>query len=182
MTSSSLEVLAGLALSTEEYVDLMIFKDGKPSAFYQSYVRDIQEKIVENAAAEFQCIWREHARLQGSKPRTTISDELSSTLNDLQAELESSDLFEDEPSRRGVIGRAIPKTLVDQVGLDTLLERLPEPYQRALFSSWVASHFVCPRNYRYYSHTDFIDTVQIYKYGVTSGSVDFFHFARDLAK
>jgi len=163
VTSSSLEVLAGLALSTEEYVDLMIFKDGKPSTFYQNYVRDIQEKITENAAAEFQCIWREHARLQGSKPRTTISDELSSTLNDLQAELEKSDLFEDEPSRRGVIGRAIPKTLVDQVGLDTLLERLPEPYQRALFSSWVASHF-------------------IYKYGITSSSVDFFHFARDLAK
>jgi glutamate dehydrogenase len=163
VTSSSLEVLAGLALSTEEYVDLMIFKDGKPSAFYQSYVRDIQEKIVENAAAEFQCIWREHARLQGSKPRTTISDELSSTLNDLQAELESSDLFEDLPSRKGVIGRAMPKTLVDQVGVETLLDRLPEPYQRALFSSWVASHF-------------------IYKYGVAPSSVDFFHFARDLAK
>ncbi|KAF7975316.1 hypothetical protein HWV62_9737 [Athelia sp. TMB] len=162
VTSSSLEVLAGLALSTQEYLDHMIFKDGKPSPFYQSYVKDIQEKITENAAAEFQCIWREHARLQGAKPRTTISDELSSTLNDLQAELESSDLFDDVPSRKGVMRRAIPKTLVDQVGLETLLERLPEPYQRALFSSWVASHF-------------------IYKYGVTSSSVQFFHFARDLA-
>ena len=121
----------------------MIFKDDSPSEFYKSYVKDIQAKITENAAAEFQCIWKEHARLQGSKPRTTISDELSSTLNTLQAELESSDLFDDEPSRRGVIRRAIPKTLVDQIGLDTLLKRLPEPYQRALFSSWVASHFVC---------------------------------------
>ncbi|KAF8645148.1 hypothetical protein AX16_007976 [Volvariella volvacea WC 439] len=162
VTSSSLEVLAGLALDTQEYVDYMIFKDGKPSEFYQSYVRDIQAKISENAAAEFQCIWREHSRLQGSKPRTTISDELSSTLNNLQAELENSDLFEDVPSRRGVMRRAIPKTLVDKVGLDALLERLPETYQRALFSSWVASHF-------------------IYKYGVNASSVDFFHFARDLA-
>lgn len=142
MTSSSLEVLAGLALSTEEYVDHMIFKDGKPSEFYQSYVKDIQAKITENAAAEFQCIWREHARLQGAKPRTQISDELSSSLNNLQAELESSDLFDDLSSRKGVISKAIPKTLVDRVGLDTLLQRLPEPYQRALFSSWVASHFV----------------------------------------
>lgn len=142
VTSSSLEVLAGLALSTEEYVDLMIFKDGKPSEFYKNYVKDIQAKITENAAAEFQGIWREHARLQGSKPRTQISDELSSSLNNLQAELESSDLFDDLPSRKGVIRRAIPKTLVDQIGLDALLERLPEPYQRALFSSWVASHFV----------------------------------------
>jgi glutamate dehydrogenase len=120
----------------------MIFKDGQPSEFYQEYVKDIQHKIAENAAAEFQCIWREHARLQGSKPRTTISDELSSTLMHLQAELESSDLFDDMPSRKAVIRRAIPQTLVDQVGLHTLLERLPEPYQRALFSSWVASRFV----------------------------------------
>ncbi|KAE9387089.1 NADH-dependent glutamate dehydrogenase [Gymnopus androsaceus JB14] len=84
VTSSSLEVLASLALSTEEYVDLMIFKDGKPSEFYQSYVKDIQAKITENAAAEFHCLWKEHTRLQGAKPRTTISDELSSTLNNLQ--------------------------------------------------------------------------------------------------
>ncbi|THH30597.1 hypothetical protein EUX98_g3609 [Antrodiella citrinella] len=162
VTSSSLEVLAGLALSTDEYVEHMIFKDGKPSPFYQSYVKDIQAKICENAAAEFSCIWKEHTRLSGSKPRTIISDELSSTLNNLQAELESSDLYDDLPSRRGVMNRAIPKTLIDQVGLDTLLNRLPEPYQRALFSSWVASHF-------------------IYKYGVNGSSVDFFHFARDLA-
>ena len=142
VTSSSLEVLAGLALSTSEYVDLMIFKDGKPSPFYESYVQDIQAKITENAAAEFSCIWKEHARLQGAKARTTISDELSSKLNQLQEELEASDLFDHEPSRRGVMLRAIPKTLVEKVGLDTLLKRLPEAYQRALFSSWVSSHFV----------------------------------------
>jgi len=80
VTSSSLEVLAGLALSTEEYVDLMMFKNGKPSNFYQSYVKDIQAKISENAASEFVCIWREHQRLQGAKARTIISDELSITL------------------------------------------------------------------------------------------------------
>ncbi|KAE9387143.1 NAD(P)-binding protein [Gymnopus androsaceus JB14] len=163
VTSSSLEVLAGLALSTEEYIDLMIFKDGKPSEFYQSEVKDIQAKITENAAAELHCLWKEHTRLQGAKPRTTISDELSSTLNNLQAELESSDLFEDVPSRNGVMRRAIPKTLVEKIGLETLLKRLPEAYQRALFSSWVASHF-------------------LYKYGVNASSVDFFHFARDLSK
>ncbi|KDQ16076.1 hypothetical protein BOTBODRAFT_54204 [Botryobasidium botryosum FD-172 SS1] len=161
VSSSSLEVLAGLGLSDKEYTDLMIFKDGKPSAFYQSYVRDIQRKITENAAAEFSCIWKEHARLKGSKTRTQISDELSSTLNDLQEELESSDLFEDTNSRKAVLGQAIPGTLVEQVGLDTLIKRLPEPYQRALFSSWVASHF-------------------IYRYGVTASSVDFYHFFKEL--
>lgn len=142
MTSSSLEVLAGLGLSNEEYLEQMVFKSGQPSAFYTAYVRDIQKKITENAAAEFQCLWREHARAGGAKARTLLSDELSGTLNALQAELEASDLFDDEPSRRGVMRRAIPETLVEKAGLDTLLVRLPEPYQRALFSSWVASHFV----------------------------------------
>jgi glutamate dehydrogenase len=174
----------GLALSTQAYIDLMIFKDGKPSEFYMSYVRDVQEKITENAAAEFHCIWREHARLQGSKPRTAISDEVSSTLNDLQAELEGSDLFDDMPSRKGVMRRAIPKTLVEEVGLETLLERLPEPYQRALFSSWVASHFVCSNcSCSLYWVTESLSfTLQIYKYGVSSSAVDFYHFAQDLAK
>lgn len=187
VTSSSLEVLAGLALSTEEYVDLMIFKDGKPSPFYQSYVKDIQAKISENAAAEFHCLWKEHSRLQGAKARTVISDELSSTLNNLQAELEGSDLYDDVPSRKGVMSRAIPKTLIDQVGLDTLLERLPEPYQRALFSSWVASHFVCHFWLLIFASVSVLIGLkchfcsQIYKYGVNGSSVDFFHFARGLA-
>ena len=116
---------------------------GQPSQFYRSYVRDIQQKITENAGAEFACLWKEHGKLRGAKTFTLLSDELSGTLNALQAELEASDLFEDVPSRRGVLKRAIPKTLVDKVGLDTLMQRLPETYQRALFSSWVASHFVC---------------------------------------
>ena len=182
VTSSSLEVLAGLVLSTEEYTDLMIFKDDKPSDFYLSYVKDIQAKICENAAAEFHCIWQEHARLQGAKSRTQISDELSITLNDLQAKLEHSDLFDDIPSRRGAMKRAIPKTLVDQVGLDAILERLPEPYQRALFSSWVASHFVSFLGGSFPYWLIILTFVQIYKYGLNSSTIDFFYFARDLAR
>lgn len=147
MTSSSLEVLAGLGLSNAEYLDLMVFKSpGQPSEFYATYVRDIQAKITENAASEFACIWRAHARgVPTAATRTQASDSLSTTLNTLQAELEASDLFEDKPSREGVLRRAIPKTLVEKVGLGPLMARLPEAYQRALFSSWVASHFVsCP--------------------------------------
>ncbi|KZT37350.1 NAD(P)-binding protein [Sistotremastrum suecicum HHB10207 ss-3] len=144
VTSSSLEILAGLGLSNEQYMDLMIFKDGKPSTFYQKYVLDIQKKISEDAAAEFQCIMKEFDRLKGAKARTLISDELSSKLNDLQAELEASDLFDDVPSRRAVMRRAIPETLVEEIGLDELLTRLPEPYPKDLFSNWVASHYASP--------------------------------------
>ncbi|EJU02932.1 NAD-dependent glutamate dehydrogenase [Dacryopinax primogenitus] len=162
VTSSSLEVLAGLSLNDSQYTDLMIFKNGKPSEFYESYVRDIQSKITENAANEFSCIWREYNRLKGVKPRSAISDELSGHLTELQEELENSDLFDDKPSRLGVMRKAIPDTLVNKVGLDPILRRLPVPYQKALFASWVASHF-------------------IYQFGVNGSAVDFFHFARDLA-
>lgn len=164
-----------------------MFKDGKPSQFYQSYVKDIQAKIAENAAAEFMCLWREHQRLQGAKARTIISDELSSTLNNLQTELEGSDLFDELASCRAVLQRAIPQTLVHKIGLDTLMERLPEPYQRALFSSWVASHFVSystlsySRNYFHVLMTR-RDRWQIYKYGVQASSVNFLRFARELSR
>ncbi|WWC59390.1 uncharacterized protein I303_101945 [Kwoniella dejecticola CBS 10117] len=162
VTSSSLEVLAGLGLNDEEYLDLMVFKDGKSSPFYQSYVRDIQSKICENAAAEYTCITKEWLRNKGSKSRTLISDTLSSTLNDLQNELEVSDLYENIASRKNVLSRAIPKTLVDKVGLDTLMERLPEQYQRAIWSAWVSSHY-------------------IYECSLQASNVDFFHFFSKLS-
>nr|ODN97728.1 glutamate dehydrogenase [Cryptococcus depauperatus CBS 7855] len=162
VTSSSLEVLAGLGLSDEEYIQEMIFKDGKPSVFYQNYVKDIQQKICENAASEYTCITREWHLHKGSKSRTAISDQLSSSLNQLQAQLEGSDLYENVQSRKNVLMKAIPKTLVDKVGLDKLMERLPEPYQRAIWSAWVSSHY-------------------IYECSMEASNVDFFHFFSKLS-
>lgn len=56
-------------MTDEEYTESMMFKDGKPSAFCKccslltfgtklttidhSYVKDIQQKICQNAAAEY---------------------------------------------------------------------------------------------------------------------------------
>ena len=75
-------------------------------------------------------IAKDWQRNKGSKSRTIISDQLSSTLNDLQNELEVSDLYENVQSRKHVLARAIPRTLVDKVGLDTLMQRLPEQVSR----------------------------------------------------
>jgi glutamate dehydrogenase len=47
-------------------------------------------------------------------------------LNELQNELEVSDLYDNMQSRKYVLGRAIPKTLVEKIGLETLMQRLPE--------------------------------------------------------
>ena len=129
----------------------------------QSYVKDIQSKICENAASEYTCITKEWIRNKGTKARTTISDELSSKLNALQTELEVSDLYDNVASRKNVLTRAFPKTLIDKVGLDTLIQRLPEQYQRAAWSAWVSSNY-------------------IYQCSLTASNVDFFHFFSDLAK
>jgi len=127
VTSSSQEVLAGLALNDEEYIANMLFKNGSPTPFYEAYVKDIQALIARNASAEFVALNKEYARHNGKVLRTRIADELASALNNLQAELETSALYEQVESRKNVLARAFPKTLLDFVGLDKLVERLPEP-------------------------------------------------------
>ena len=140
----------------------MIFQDGKPSQFYQDYVKDIQQKICENAANEYNCIAKEYARQKGATPRTLISDQLSTTLNKLQDELEFSDLYDNAAARRAVFERAFPKSLQAKVGLDELMNRLPEHYQRAAWSAWLSSNF-------------------IYQYSIQASNVDFFHFFSKLS-
>ena len=140
VTSSSLEVLCGLSLKDDEYIDNMLFKDGKPTNFYLSYVRDIQTIIGRNAAAEFEAIWKEHG--VSGKPRSTISTELSTTLNKLSEELEATDLFSNAELRRVVLAQVFPKTLVKKVGLDELITRIPEAYARSAFAAKVAASFV----------------------------------------
>lgn len=61
-----------------------------PSKFYSDYVKDIQDRIAENASLEFGCIWKEHQRLGGSKSRTLLSDLLSEKINDLTTVRSSS--------------------------------------------------------------------------------------------
>jgi glutamate dehydrogenase len=71
-------------------------------------------------------ITKEYHRNKSAKPRTIISDDLSSTLNQLQHDLEVSDLYENMASRKNVLSRAFPRTLIDKIGLDVLMQRLPE--------------------------------------------------------
>ncbi|KAI8456081.1 Glutamate/Leucine/Phenylalanine/Valine dehydrogenase-domain-containing protein [Phakopsora pachyrhizi] len=154
VTSSSLEVLVGLGLSDSEYLDLMTSQNSPGfSEFYTDYVRDIQRTITFNGAAEFQCIWKES--MSGQKPRAVITDEIGKILMKLQTQLEESDLFNYLEGRKAVLKQAIPRSLIAKVGLETLMERLPESYQRSLFSSFVA--------YRY-----------IFQYGLSASAVDFF--------
>lgn len=156
VTSSSLEVLSGLALNDEEFLDLMTSPNDEGfSDFYLNYARNIQQIISANATAEFNCIWKEHAK--NKKPFTLLSDGLSKALTRLQADMEASNLYDDAVLRKATMTKALPKVLLAEVGLDNILKRLPEVYARSMFASYIASRF-------------------IYRYGTDPSNVDFYHF------
>ncbi|GAA5886833.1 hypothetical protein JCM6882_005904 [Rhodosporidiobolus microsporus] len=163
VTSSSLEVLAGMSLNDAEFIELMTSPSGDAglSQFYKDYVRSIQDTIMWNANAEFEVIWEAHEKT--GKAYTLLSDDLSRKLVQLQDEMEQSPLYDDEQLRRSVMARALPKVLVDKIGLDTLLQRLPTAYAHALFSSYVAAHF-------------------IYSYGIDPSPIDFHYFLTSLGE
>jgi glutamate dehydrogenase len=79
VTSSHLEVLASLALTDEEWDELMCVKDGKITDFRKQYVEEYLDFIRENAAREFEIIWKENARTR--IPRFILSDMISEKIN-----------------------------------------------------------------------------------------------------
>ncbi|KAJ5504460.1 Glutamate dehydrogenase NAD-dependent [Penicillium fimorum] len=141
VTSSSLEVLASLSFNDEEFVENMcVREDGTVPEFYQAYVREVQEVIKSNAAFEFEAIWREHQ--QTGVLRSVLSDRLSLAITKLDEELQMTELWNNVALRRSVLGDALPRRLLDKIGLETILERVPENYLRAIFGSYLASRFV----------------------------------------
>lgn len=140
VTSSSLEVLASLAFDNDGFINNMCVVNGKAPEFYMAYVESVQRIIENNATLEFEAIWREHK--ETGKPRTIISDELSYAIAKLKEELVDSDLWDNSSLRRAVLRDALPKLLLDKIGLETILKKVPESYTRAIFGSFLASRFV----------------------------------------
>jgi len=158
VTSSSLEVLAGLALDDTEYDSLMCFQNDTATDYYRSYVEDIKNIIIANAASEFAAI--EKAHIATKKSRTLLSDDLSTAIVELRAELENTDLLGDKRARYSVFTKLLPKTLIEKVGVETIIQRLPESYQRSMFAAYVASRFI----YTYGLGTPGANVVNFYKF------------------
>ncbi|KAF9941857.1 NAD-dependent glutamate dehydrogenase [Modicella reniformis] len=127
VTSSSLEVLAALAFTDEEFAEHM----------------------------QFEALWKEHQRTR--TPRSILSDELSLAIVKLNENLQHTSLWDNVPLRKVVLEEAFPNMLLKQVGLETLMKRVPENYVRAIFGSYLASRFV-------------------YKYGTEPSQFAFFEF------
>eukprot|EP00158_Paraphelidium_tribonemae_P006708 Partr_v1_DN27944_c0_g1_i1_m11130 putative glutamate dehydrogenase len=164
VTSSSLEVLAALAFNDEEFAEHMQVHvkknaDGTTTKiipeFYQQYVVSVQNIIEKNAELEFEAIWREHEKT--GTPRSVISDELSHAIVKLNEQLQRTSLWDDAALRRIILSEAFPKLLIDKLGIDTLVQRVPENYVRATFGSYLASRFV-------------------YQFGLDPGQFAFFEF------
>lgn len=155
VTSSSLEVLAALAFTDDEFLEHMQVRNGVVPQFYAEYVKAVQSIIEKNAELEFEAIWNEAQRTK--KPKSIISDDLSLAIVRLNEELRNTTLWNNVPLRRVVLNEAFPKILLDKIGLDTLLKRVPESYVKAIFGSYMASRFV-------------------YKYGTEPSQFAFFEY------
>jgi len=163
VTSSSLEVLAGLAMNEKEFSTMMcVAEDGTLPDFYQDYVQDVIKIVERNARKEFSIVYDE--TLKG-KRSTMATDELSDAMNGLNDAITASNLWENLEVRRTVLQQAIPGSLQANVegGLDTIMERVPENYLRAIFGQSVASDF-------------------IYKHGADSSPYSFYEFMQAFEK
>jgi glutamate dehydrogenase len=159
VTSSSLEVLAGLALTDAEFDELMCARDGGITSFRQTYISEIVDFIKDNADKEFEVIWREN-KAKGI-PRAVLTDMVSEKINRIKDAVASSSLFENKVLVRKVIAKGAPPSLVEKVGVDRILKRVPETYLKALFASRIAGQY-------------------IYKYGLDANEINFFEFLKEV--
>jgi glutamate dehydrogenase len=123
VTSSSLEVLASLSFDDEGFIQNMcIREDGTAPEFYNEYVKEVQSIIQNNARLEFEAIWREH-QASGER-RSILSDTLSIAITKLQEELQSTELWDNVEFRKSVLAEALPRQLLQKIGLDKIMERV----------------------------------------------------------
>jgi len=167
VTSSSLEVFAALALADSDHATLMTYNpasQGEPPQFYQTYVEQILDNIKENSKNEFSAIWACNQK-EGTK-KTDLTRLLSLKINRMCDSIEeniSAAMSEEERNRliRFVLQRAVPPLIIDRVGVDGVLARVPKNYVFAIVGSWISSRFV-------------------YRHGIHASEVSFFCFMRSL--
>jgi glutamate dehydrogenase len=101
---------------------MCVREDGTAPEFYNNYVKQVQEIIKNNAALEFEAIWKEHQAT--GELRSTLSDTLSIAITKLDEELQGTELWGNLELRKSVLGDALPKLLLEKIGLETIMERV----------------------------------------------------------
>lgn len=160
VTSSSLEVLASLALTDEEYEQNLCVKNGVVPEFRQKYIQDVVQIIRENARFEFEVLWNENKN--SKTPFSILSDQLSDRINKVTDSIHDSDLCDDKVIFKALVERHCPESLIKLIGIDKILKRVPRNYLQAIISSWLASHF-------------------IYRFGLSADEIDFHTFLQQFS-
>lgn len=144
VTSSSMEVLASLALNDNDFVNKFIgTHKHEKTDLYKAYVAEVQKRIHNNAAQEFKQLWQ--LRLSTGTPISELSNVLSQTINKVNDDLiNSTELWENDLKLRNylLLNKIIPKLLVDVAGPEDILKNIPVSYLKALLSSYLSSSFV----------------------------------------
>jgi len=166
VTSSSLEVLSSLALPPEEHSRLMCFDPASSAVkpeFYEKYAQQILNFVIENAKLEFRAIWSANQR--DGVPKVEATGKLSAKINQItdsiQTTLKSMKETEREQLVRRVLKESLPPLMLEHVGIDGVLKRVPPNYVGAMVASWIGSRFV-------------------YEEGINASEVGFFLFMRKL--
>ncbi len=157
--SSSLEVLASLALTDDEYEALMCARNGAEPGFRRRYIEEIIDRIRQLARLEYEALKRDSQ--ETGTPRSSVSDLLSRKINLLADAIRKSDLSGEEALVRAVFNDYCPRVLCETVGLDRILQRLPANYVRAIVASRIASSY-------------------LYRVGLRSNEIDLLKFVSEL--
>ena len=68
----------------------------------------------------------------------------------MSEQLQSTGLWDNVTLKNTVLKQAFPQCLLEKLGMETLLQRVPESYVKAIFGATLASQFV----YKYGAHPD----------------------------
>ena len=164
VTSSSLEVLASLALTDEECDELMCVRDGDdPGLPARSTSTRILDFIRDNAGPGVR------GHLEGERQAKGIPRAILSDLDQREDQPDQGRRRRIRPVRgqgprlKKAIECCIPPVLVEKIGVAKILKRVPEAYLKALFASALAGHYV-------------------YKYGLEANEINFYEFLQEFRK
>ena len=132
---SSYEIIAGLTLSTEEFLEI---KD--------VYVNQVIEILRKKADAEAKLLFHEFTHHGGKKTLVELSMEISREINEVtdilldELTARSDDVLNDT-SYQSMIYRHVPPVLVEKFK-DRILTRLPTAHKIAVLAAYIASYIV----------------------------------------
>ncbi|MBL8995598.1 MAG: NAD-glutamate dehydrogenase, partial [Spirochaetia bacterium] len=151
VTSSSLEVLAALALPDAVFLRHLTSVKNKIPESRKKFVAEVCEVIVRNARLEFALLWKEWKERGGRL--SLLSDELSERIISVTHEMSRTGLADDARLRQTALKRHIPESLLRLTSLRSLGSKVPERYLAAVVNRTLAKEFV----YRHGLHAGFED-------------------------